>query len=164
MANKINNYLILFLFVWFTNISLALPNDESQPLMIQAKQADYDKQKGISTYQGNVMLTQGNARATGNIGIAYFDENNQIKQATLKGNLAHYWTTPKENQSELHVWGEKIDLYPDKDIVIVTGQARVEQNHDRLTGDRIVYNLTTHEVHATSNTKQRTSMTLIQKK
>lgn len=164
MTKKRNNLFLFMLLCLFINVSFALNTDESEPLQIQANQADFDKQKGISTYHGNVVLLQGTTHVTGNFGVAYFDTNNQIKQATVTGKPAHYWTIPEANKPELHVFGEKIDLYPEKHIAIATGNARVEQNKDHLSGDRIVYNLTTHEVHAFSNNKNRTSILLTQKK
>ncbi|MCZ7019093.1 LptA/OstA family protein, partial [Salmonella enterica] len=44
----------------------ALPNDSQQPIHIQADDAQLDDKQGIATYKGDVIITQGSMKITGN--------------------------------------------------------------------------------------------------
>ena len=44
----------------------ALPNDNEQPIRIQANEAQLDDKQGIATYKGDVIITQGSMKITGN--------------------------------------------------------------------------------------------------
>ena len=44
----------------------ALPNDQQQPIRIQADDAQLDDKNGIATYKGDVIITQGSMIVKGN--------------------------------------------------------------------------------------------------
>ncbi|MEB0151312.1 LptA/OstA family protein, partial [Pseudomonas sp. CCC2.2] len=44
----------------------ALPNDNKQPIRIQADEAQLDDKQGVATYKGDVIITQGSMKITGN--------------------------------------------------------------------------------------------------
>ena len=44
----------------------ALPNDQEQPIRIQADDAQLDDKNGVATYKGDVIITQGSMKITGN--------------------------------------------------------------------------------------------------
>ena len=44
----------------------ALPNDQQQPIRIQADDAQLDDKNGVATYTGDVIITQGSMKVTGN--------------------------------------------------------------------------------------------------
>lgn len=44
----------------------ALPTDRDQPIRIQADDAQLDDKNGIATYKGDVIITQGSMKVTGN--------------------------------------------------------------------------------------------------
>ena len=44
----------------------ALPNDQQQPIRIQADDAQLDDKHGVATYTGDVIITQGSMKVTGN--------------------------------------------------------------------------------------------------
>ncbi|WP_351125661.1 LptA/OstA family protein, partial [Shewanella sp. T24-MNA-CIBAN-0130] len=44
----------------------ALPNDSQQPIHISADDAQLDDKKGVATYTGGVIITQGSMKITGN--------------------------------------------------------------------------------------------------
>ena len=45
--------------------SHALSTDSNQPIRVQADSAELDDGKGVATYRGNVVITQGSLRVTG---------------------------------------------------------------------------------------------------
>lgn len=44
----------------------ALPDDRNQPIRIQADDAQLDDKNGVATYKGDVIITQGSMKVTGN--------------------------------------------------------------------------------------------------
>ncbi|MDL2424869.1 lipopolysaccharide transport periplasmic protein LptA, partial [Pseudomonas sp. BAgro211] len=44
----------------------ALPTDREQPIRVQADSAELDDKQGVAVYRGDVVVTQGSMKLTGN--------------------------------------------------------------------------------------------------
>ena len=68
----------------------ALPNDRDQPIRIQADNAHLDDKKGVATYTGDVIITQGSMMIKGNTVTITRTAGGDIDVVTSVGNLAYF--------------------------------------------------------------------------
>jgi len=68
----------------------SLPTDRDQPIHIQSDDAQLDDKKGVATYKGNVIITQGSMKITGNTVTITRNAQGEVDVFTSVGNLAYY--------------------------------------------------------------------------
>ena len=122
----------------------ALPNDQDQPIRVQADDAQLDDKQGIATYTGNVIITQGSMKVTGNKVTMTRTPAGDIDVVTSVGNLAYF----EQQQSaakpdKMKGWAVTIQYQAQKDTVILTDRAKVENEGNTTEGEKIVYNTKT---------------------
>ena len=90
---KINIFVLLFLTLVF-NSAYCLSTDSEQNIEIEADAAEMDDVKNITTYRGNVIVTQGSIRMTGHTMTVYFDDNRDMMLVIMDGTPAKYRQLP----------------------------------------------------------------------
>ena len=122
----------------------ALPNDQQQPIRIQADDAQLDDKNGIATYTGDVIITQGSMKITGNTVTITRSATGDIDVVTSVGNLAYFEQQQSAaNPDKMKGWGVTIQYQSQKDLVILTDRAKVESEGNTTEGEKIVYNTQT---------------------
>lgn len=58
---------------------MALPSDREQPIRVQADSAELDDKQGVAVYRGDVVVTQGSTKLTGNTVTLKQDKNGDIE-------------------------------------------------------------------------------------
>lgn len=124
--------------------AFALPNDRDQPIRIQADNAHLDDKQGVATYTGDVIITQGSMMIKGNTVTMTRAANGDIDVVTSVGNLAYF----EQQQSvakpdKMKGWAVTIQYQAQKDTVILTDRAKVENEGNTTEGEKIVYNTKT---------------------
>src|SRR5690554_1491947 len=74
--------------------SWALSTDSGQPIEIEADTAELDDQKGITIYRGNVVVTQGTIRMTGEKMTVYYNKEKDLDTVIMEGTPATYRQLP----------------------------------------------------------------------
>ncbi|OQX37444.1 MAG: lipopolysaccharide transport periplasmic protein LptA [Oceanospirillales bacterium LUC14_002_19_P2] len=120
--------------------ALALPSDREKPIHISSDSADIDDKNGISIYRGNVIMTQGTTRLTGDI-VTIYSQDRQIQKVVSEGKKkkAYFEEEQDSEKGLLKAWGKTIKYYLDNEKVELIKQARLEQKGDTFTGDMIEY-------------------------
>lgn len=138
--SRINFGVIVLLLV--TVLSFAMPSDKSLPANIVADSSIYNYKTGIDTYEGNVKIDQGTTHITADRVITKRDDKHKIKEATAYGikKLAHYWTTPKLNDPEVHATARIIKFYPIEENVTLIKTVEIHQGDNTFHGELIHYN------------------------
>ena len=136
--SKIRNLFIAFLSV---SLVYALPSDMDQPIEIEANFAELDDEKGVTTYLGDVVVTQGSIRMTGDSLKVLLEEDRQIKEAFLEGTPATFRQTPKIGDEDVEGEAKIIEYYKDKEIVYLIEAAKVTQGKRLTQGHRINYDI-----------------------
>ncbi len=133
----------------FTSQAIALSSDREKPIHITSDSADLDDAAGIATYYGNVVMTQGSTQLKGST-ITIYTSNRDIQRIVSEGGdeLAHYQEDQDKNKGILNAWGETINYNLSTETVELIKQARLVQNGDTFTGDRIEYNQSKEIVNA----------------
>lgn len=120
-----SNLLLIILFAMlFATKVFALTDDSSKPINIQADSAEINDATGISTYRGNVEITQGSMRLTGDL-VILETANKKVQKITAEGNLSTF----KQKTDD----GRVVNAEAKKMVYSITGNEIVLTNNAKLT-------------------------------
>lgn len=128
--------------------AVALPSDRNQPIRIQADKANLDDRKGIAIYTGDVIITQGTIRLYGDKVTIYRDQIGDIKKLIALGKPARYQEKTDPAKGIMRAYGLTIEYMAQREKIHLIKQAKVDQDGNIFTGDRIDYDLKTDLVNA----------------
>ena len=144
------HFFTLLLFIFFTTISIAEKADREKPIEIESDTMTVDDTKNISTYQGDVILTQGTLIIKADELIVR-EDNQGFQHSTSIGNP----TTFKQKREGLDEYiegiGQRIDYDGHMDKVHIYKDAVVKRGDDIVMGDYIVYDANAEIAQAMSN-------------
>ena len=153
------HYILALLLV--AELCFALPSDRTQIMQMHAGSADLDQQTHRGIYLDDVHLDQGTTHIRAAKAITEGNAKNQLVKAIIKGNKeaqAHYWTINEANKPPLHAYADTIYYYPERHLIDLVGNARVEQGDDSFTAPKISYDILHQHVISKSDGKGRTSI------
>ncbi len=117
----------------------AIEGDEDQPILIEADDVEVLEADSISVYVGNVVVTQGSMRLTGDHVTVYHREDRRPRFVIALGAPAHLKQRLDNDQGELLAFAKRMEFDVDKDELTLIGEGLLIQGEDRVTGERIVY-------------------------
>ncbi|KAA0692471.1 lipopolysaccharide transport periplasmic protein LptA [Halopseudomonas laoshanensis] len=121
--------------------------DRDQPIRIQANSATLDDRSNTAVYTGNVIITQGSMRLTGNRVTLNTDAEGAVSKIVSQGTPATYKQTP-EGGSPVDSRGQTIEYLADADRVVLIDDAFLEQDGNTFQGEYISYDITREVVDA----------------
>ena len=145
---KIEILIILF-FVSTADYAYSLSTDSEKNIEIEADTAEMDDLTKTTIYRGNVIVTQGSIKMTGDTMTVKFDKNNDMKLVVMHGTPAKYRQLPDDST----VFDEADAL---KNYVILIDQALVKQKGLQFSGKRIEYDTVLSKVKAEGYSKTKT--------
>lgn len=133
---------LLLLLTFTFSVVHALPSDKNEKASIIADSSNYNYKTGIDIYEGNVQIDQGSTHIRADKVITKRDLQHKMKEATAYGikKLAHYWTTPRENEMEIHATAKVIKFYPMESNVTLIKNVEIRQGDNTFHGELIHYN------------------------
>lgn len=154
-------YLAIFMITLLLPMrAWALSTDRDQPMTIEADRVELDDAKGISTYHGNVKVTQGTLVLTGDL-MTVHSKGNDVQKVIMLGNPATYRQRPDGKDQDVRAKSERMEYYTDPERVILLKQAEVLQRGDILRSERIEYDVARDHVNAgTSKPDERVRITI----
>lgn len=117
----------------------ALPSDRDQPIRVQADSAELDDAKGVAVYRGDVVITQGTLKITGDTVTITQNGNGDIDVFTSVGKPAYYEQQPTENKPLVKAYGLTIQYFAANERIVLIDQAKVVQEGNTFEGEKIVY-------------------------
>jgi len=158
-TNKLRPLVILIIALSYSSWLAALSDDTSKPLNINADSAEIDDARGISTYLGNVEITQGSMRLTGDKVILETSEN-QVKKLTSEGNLATFKQTNDDGKT-INAVAKKMVYTISKHEIVLTDSAKLTEACNTFESDQIIFDTEKEIVNAGSASgKDRVSITV----
>ncbi|MCK4743047.1 MAG: lipopolysaccharide transport periplasmic protein LptA [Sulfuriflexus sp.] len=138
MTNN-STLLALLITLLFPFQAMALNTDSDQPMNIEADRVDIDDEKGTNIFTGNVVITRGSIRISGDKVVVYRDKEKNLDKIHSTGNPAHFQQTP--DNKNVPVISEAKELFYDavKEILIMRRNGKIIQGGDTFTGDHIIY-------------------------
>jgi len=117
--------LLLFISLFFTADTWALSTDKDQPIEIEADYADLDNEKGVTIYRGNVVLTQGTVRMTGDTMTVYFKDGD-LDTLIMEGKPARYRQLPDDSKIYDEAEALRMEYYSYRQGLFQTGRVKFQ--------------------------------------
>jgi lipopolysaccharide export system protein LptA len=146
--NNTRLWLAALLALSISGTSLALPTDRNQPIHISADTATIDDNTGITTYTGNVEIAQGTLKINARNVDLHRNEAG-VSRILATGNV-QFQQQAASDKPLTNAYGDRMDYQVSRQEITITGNARVVQQKDTFTGQKIVYNLEKSLVNAFS--------------
>jgi len=116
--------------------------DRDKPVHLEADQVLVDDAQKISTFIGNVKLTQGTMLIRGDR-IVVVQDGEGFKQGTAYGKLASFRQKREGLDEYVEGYGERIEYDTRAETVDFYVQARIRRNMDEVRGEHITYSART---------------------
>ncbi|QRY81562.1 lipopolysaccharide transport periplasmic protein LptA [Pseudomonas sp. PDNC002] len=117
----------------------ALPTDREQPIRVQADSAELDDKQGVAVYRGDVVVTQGSMKLTGNTVTLKQNKDGDIEVVTSVGKPAYFEQKPAPEKQITQAYGLTIQYFVTQNRVVLIDQAKVIQEGNTFEGEKIVY-------------------------
>ncbi|CEA00759.1 lipopolysaccharide transport periplasmic protein LptA [Pseudomonas saudimassiliensis] len=128
--------------------ALALPDDANQPIRIQANAATLDDRRSTAVYTGNVIITQGSMRLTGNRVTLTTNDAGDVSKVVSVGSPATYRQQPEADGNPVDARAQTIEYHAADDRVVLIDQAFLEQGGNTFQGQRVSYDISRQVVDA----------------
>lgn len=139
-------------------VSHALPSDANQPIKLLADKATYSERTGVTSYSGNVIITQGTLKLTADNITVDLSKNRSIDSAVATGRPATMQQVITQEKGLAKGQANRIDYNAVTGIVTLTGNAHLVQNGASFAGNVIRYSLKAGDVEATAGNSQRVEL------
>jgi lipopolysaccharide export system protein LptA len=116
--------------------------ERDEPMHLEADQVIMDDARQISTFTGNVRLSQGTLLIRGDKIIVVQDKDG-FKHATAHGNTAEFRQKREGLDEYVEGYGERIEYDMRTETLNFHGKARLKRDLDEVSGDHITYNAKT---------------------
>ncbi|MDH3607785.1 MAG: lipopolysaccharide transport periplasmic protein LptA [Gammaproteobacteria bacterium] len=128
----------IFLLVFaFSSNSIALTDDSTKPINIQADSAEINDDTGISTYRGNVKITQGSTILTGDI-VILETANKKVKKIISEGKLSTFKQTTDDGR-KINAEAEKMVYSITGNKIVLTKNAKLIEAGNTFSSDKITF-------------------------
>ena len=117
----------------------ALPSDRDQPIRIQADSAELDDRQGVAMYRGNVVITQGTLKITGDTVTITQNNAGDVDIFTAVGNRAYYEQVAQQGKEPVQAYGRTIQYFTQNERIVLLDQARVINEGNTFESEKIVY-------------------------
>ncbi len=138
----------------------ALPSDSSQPVTLEADKATFNEKTGVTSYSGNVVITQGTIRIEADQLVVNLDQKRAIKDATATGRPARFQQQLDSRKGLAR--GEGNQLFYDARAALLTlsGNAHLQQNGTTFHGENLRYSMNKGDIEATGTSQRRVRLVI----
>jgi lipopolysaccharide export system protein LptA len=141
MKNKLKPMLkittVFLLVCTFSLNAIALTDDSTKPINIQADSAEINDDTGISTYRGNVKITQGSTVLTGDI-VILETANKKVKKIISEGKLSTFKQTTDDGR-KINAEAEKMVYSITRNKIVLTKNAKLTEAGNSFASDKITF-------------------------
>mgnify|MGYP000253506870 CR=1 FL=1 len=151
--------LLASLALTLSSAALALPEDSDKPIDVDASSATFDDATGTTVLTGAVNVVQGTMTIKASKMVIHRNKQGDVTKMVATGKPAFFTQQQQKGQPHSKAWGAQMLYSIANQTVTITGNARVEQLHDKINSEKIVYLMDKAIVKA-SGGKQRVKMVL----
>ncbi|PWG65205.1 lipopolysaccharide transport periplasmic protein LptA [Sediminicurvatus halobius] len=122
---------------------------EQGPVRLSADRAEVDNRSGTSVYRGDVVLTRGPARITGEVMWVYTNEQRELERVEVEGEPATYRQQPEGDGQLVEAEAPRMEYYasgPERVLLLQGG--RLWQGENQVRGETITYFVADERVEA----------------
>jgi len=139
-----------------SSATLALPDDQGQPIRITADQALRDEKGGFTVYSGHVEMDQGSLHISADK-ITIFRIVEEADKIVAKGKPALLQQQPDPEKGLVNARAGTIEYYKLESRVHLKHEAQIEQDGSSVTGETIDYYIDEQLVKAGSSRNREDS-------
>ena len=133
---------LAFSLLLWAPASFAERADRDKPVHLEADQVVIDDARQVSTFTGNVKLSQGTMLMSGDK-ILVVQDKQGFKLGTAFGHTASFRQKREGLDEYVEGYGERIEYDTRAETVDFFGQARLKRKLDEVRGEHITYNAKT---------------------
>lgn len=134
--------LCLAMLMFFSGPALAEKADREKPINLEADRVTVDDVKQISTFEGQVVLTQGTLVIRGDR-MQVRQDNEGFQYGVTWGNLAYFKQKREGFDEYIEGWAERIEYDGRADKMQMFVRASMRKNSDEVHGNYISYDAKT---------------------
>ncbi|MFQ5659693.1 MAG: lipopolysaccharide transport periplasmic protein LptA [Gammaproteobacteria bacterium] len=157
--NRLITFGLILCLIIVGRPATALSTDKDQDIEIEADAGELDDIKNITIYTGNVIVTRGSIRMTGDKMTVYYNEDDDIDTLIMEGKPATYRQLPDDSSVYDEADALRMEYHEAKNLVILIDEAHAKQEGGSFSGNRIEYDTQLSQVRAWSTPKGRSSAT-----
>lgn len=148
--------LVLFcVSILVPSYSLAINPNSNLPIAIESDSATLDDSAGTSTYKGNVIISQGLSHLKADE-ITINTANRKIVNIQATGIPAIFVQQENENSPRTQGSSNNITYEASKNLVIFSGNAKLLQQENSFSGEKIEYDIIKRAIRAEGNSSEDT--------
>jgi lipopolysaccharide export system protein LptA len=119
------------------SIQVALGAEEA-PITIEADRATLSEKQGVSTYTGNVLLTQGGIKINADKVIVHHEQG-QLTHVTATGTPVQYYQQGETQELDIHGEANTMEYFAMEERLLLLESAKLTQGGNAFSGNRIEY-------------------------
>jgi lipopolysaccharide export system protein LptA len=135
-------FLLPVLMLPWSSACFAERADRNKPIQLEADQVLMDDAQQISTFTGNVRLSQGTLLIRGDK-IVVVQDKDGFKHATAYGKTAEFRQKREGLDEYVEGYGERIEYDTRNDTLNFHEKARLKRDQDEVSGEHITYSAKT---------------------
>ena len=117
----------------------AVQAQSAAPIELTAERAEVNQAEGVSTYRGNVVVTRGPMRMTGDVMVVHTDAQGQLARLEMQGAPAT-WRERRPGEPTRRAEAPRIVYYTaDPERIVLSGGGRLWQGENRVAGETITH-------------------------
>jgi lipopolysaccharide export system protein LptA len=134
--------LLLMALALNAGTALADRADRDKPMHLEADQVSIDDSRQVSTFEGNVQLSQGTLSIHGDK-LVVVQSSDGFAHGTAMGQPASFRQKREGFDEYVEGYGNRIEYDTRNETVDFYGEARMKRNEDEVRGEHITYNAKT---------------------
>ena len=136
---SLNTLLLCTALTCHSAASYAERADRDKPMHLEANRVSVDDANQVSTFEGNVQITQGTMVIRGDK-IVVTQDKDGFSYSTATGQPASFRQKREGLDEYAEGFGETIKYDSRKETIDLIGNAKVKRDEDEISGDHITYN------------------------
>ena len=149
-CNAFQRLSFILIFGWASNV-MALSSDAEQPIEVNADAVNIDESKDISVYTGNVIVTQGSLRITGDI-MTIYGITSELDKIIVTGKPVKFRQRPDGKTQDVRGEGLELRYFAITEKIHLLNKAKLWQQGSTMRSAKIVYD--TKKAVMTAGTKK----------
>ena len=111
---------------------------EDDPITIEADRATLSEKQGISTYTGNVVLTQGGIKINADKVIVHHEQG-RLTHVTATGKPVKYYQQGESEDLDIRGEANTMEYFADEERLLLIDSAKLTQGGNAFSGNHIEY-------------------------
>ncbi len=167
MRQNLNTYLQALqqlstglLLTLIASSSFALPSDRNQAVSLEADHATFNEKTGVTTYNGNVRITQGTMQLEADSIVAQLNANRELQIVNATGRPAKFQQQMSAERGTSRGEAQKIIYNADTGILTLSGNAYLYQDGSSLRGSSLRYSMNKGDIEVQGSKSSRVQIVI----